>query len=259
MGQPADAYDLVVDRPGHDKRYAIDWSKLRDELGWEPQYRDFHAGIADTVAWYRDNEDVVAAAEGRGRGQVRDRGAVDSRWSTERRWPRTQTDDPRADAVRHPRARRQPRVVQGELAAREDDRPRAAGSGPVQNNISFNRNVGTTRGIHAEPWDKFISVATGRVFGAWVDLRAGDGFGAALHRRDRPLDGDLRAERRGQRLPDARGRHRLHLPRQRPLDARGAVHVPQPRRRNDRRAVADLAWRRRRCPTRIASIHVSPT
>jgi dTDP-4-dehydrorhamnose 3,5-epimerase len=49
--------------------------------------------------------------------------------------------------------------------------------GPVQNNISFNRNVGTTRGIHAEPWDKFISVATGRVFGAWVDLRAGEGFG----------------------------------------------------------------------------------
>jgi dTDP-4-dehydrorhamnose 3,5-epimerase-like enzyme len=50
--------------------------------------------------------------------------------------------------------------------------------GPVQNNISFNRSVGTTRGIHAEPWDKFISVATGRVFGAWVDLREGDGFGA---------------------------------------------------------------------------------
>ena len=49
--------------------------------------------------------------------------------------------------------------------------------GPVQNNISFNRTVGTTRGIHAEPWDKFISVATGRVFGAWVDLRDGDGFG----------------------------------------------------------------------------------
>jgi len=49
--------------------------------------------------------------------------------------------------------------------------------GPVQNNISFNRSVGTTRGIHAEPWDKFISVATGRVFGAWVDLRAGEGFG----------------------------------------------------------------------------------
>lgn len=52
--------------------------------------------------------------------------------------------------------------------------------GPVQNNISFNDEVGVTRGIHAEPWDKFISVATGRVFGAWVDLREGPGFGAVF-------------------------------------------------------------------------------
>lgn len=52
--------------------------------------------------------------------------------------------------------------------------------GPVQNNISFNDSVGTTRGIHAEPWDKFVSVATGRIFGAWVDLRAGDTFGAVF-------------------------------------------------------------------------------
>jgi dTDP-4-dehydrorhamnose 3,5-epimerase len=43
---------------------------------------------------------------------------------------------------------------------------------PVQNNISFNAEAGVTRGIHAEPWDKLISVAAGRVFGAWVDLRA---------------------------------------------------------------------------------------
>lgn len=52
--------------------------------------------------------------------------------------------------------------------------------GPVQNNISFNDAVGTTRGIHAEPWDKYVSVATGRVFGAWVDLREGDSFGAVF-------------------------------------------------------------------------------
>ncbi|MCH4084592.1 MAG: sugar nucleotide-binding protein [Olsenella sp.] len=43
----------------------------------------------------------------------------------------------------------------------------------VQNNVSFNAKRGVTRGIHAEPWDKFISVATGSVFGAWVDLREG--------------------------------------------------------------------------------------
>jgi dTDP-4-dehydrorhamnose 3,5-epimerase len=52
--------------------------------------------------------------------------------------------------------------------------------GLVQNNISFNRSAGTTRGIHAEPWDKYISVATGAVFGAWVDLREGSGFGTVV-------------------------------------------------------------------------------
>jgi dTDP-4-dehydrorhamnose reductase/dTDP-4-dehydrorhamnose 3,5-epimerase len=52
--------------------------------------------------------------------------------------------------------------------------------GPVQNNISFNHKAGTTRGIHAEPWDKFVSVATGRIFGAWVDLREGPSFGAVF-------------------------------------------------------------------------------
>lgn len=51
---------------------------------------------------------------------------------------------------------------------------------PVQNNISFNDEVGTTRGIHAEPWDKWVSVATGRIFGAWVDLREGPTFGAVF-------------------------------------------------------------------------------
>ena len=52
--------------------------------------------------------------------------------------------------------------------------------GPVQNNISFNVKAGTTRGIHAEPWDKFVSVACGRIFGAWVDLREGPSFGAVF-------------------------------------------------------------------------------
>lgn len=49
--------------------------------------------------------------------------------------------------------------------------------GPVQNNISFNTQKGITRGVHAEPWDKYISIGAGRVFGAWVDLRKGESFG----------------------------------------------------------------------------------
>ncbi len=52
--------------------------------------------------------------------------------------------------------------------------------GPVQNNVSFNSSAGTTRGIHAEPWDKYISVATGRIFGAWVDLRDRPTFGTVV-------------------------------------------------------------------------------
>ena len=50
----------------------------------------------------------------------------------------------------------------------------------VQNNFSFNAQKGVTRGLHAEPWEKFISVANGKIFGAWVDLRAGAGFGKVL-------------------------------------------------------------------------------
>ena len=58
--------------------------------------------------------------------------------------------------------------------------------GPVQQNVSFNAAAGTTRGIHAEPWDKLISVVTGRVLGVWVDLRAGEGFGRVVTREVDP-------------------------------------------------------------------------
>jgi dTDP-glucose 4,6-dehydratase len=57
FGRPADDFDQVTDRAGHDLRYAIDPSKLRNELGWRPQYADFAAGLAQTVEWYRTHED----------------------------------------------------------------------------------------------------------------------------------------------------------------------------------------------------------
>ena len=56
LGQPRDAYDHVTDRVGHDLRYAIDSSKLRAELGWQPNYSDFESGLADTITWYQANE-----------------------------------------------------------------------------------------------------------------------------------------------------------------------------------------------------------
>ena len=56
MGQPLDAFDWVKDRPGHDRRYAIDSTKLREELGWHPKHTDFISGIQETIDWYRTNK-----------------------------------------------------------------------------------------------------------------------------------------------------------------------------------------------------------
>nr|WP_274637821.1 dTDP-glucose 4,6-dehydratase [Microbacterium bovistercoris] len=63
MGRDADAYDHVTDRAGHDLRYAIDSTKLREELGWLPRYQDFEAGLAATIDWYRANEAWWAPAK----------------------------------------------------------------------------------------------------------------------------------------------------------------------------------------------------
>ena len=55
MGKGEDMIEFVKDRPGHDRRYAIDWSKIHNELGWEP-LNDFDIWLAKTIDWYKENE-----------------------------------------------------------------------------------------------------------------------------------------------------------------------------------------------------------
>jgi dTDP-glucose 4,6-dehydratase len=69
MDRDPDDFDHVTDRAGHDLRYAIDPSVLRDELGWTPAHTDFEGGLRATIAWYRDHQDwwlpLKAAVEDR--------------------------------------------------------------------------------------------------------------------------------------------------------------------------------------------------
>ena len=56
FGRPEDDFDWVRDRPGHDRRYAIDPTRLEEELGWRPLHTDFREGLAQTIGWYREHE-----------------------------------------------------------------------------------------------------------------------------------------------------------------------------------------------------------
>ncbi|MDN6166714.1 MAG: dTDP-glucose 4,6-dehydratase [Staphylococcus equorum] len=57
MGESRGAYDKVKDRSGHDLRYAIDGAKLKEELGWQPQYNNFREGLLNTIDWYAKNKE----------------------------------------------------------------------------------------------------------------------------------------------------------------------------------------------------------
>ena len=62
MGKDESMIEYVKDRPGHDRRYAIDNSKITNELGWKPS-KTFEEGIKDTINWYLENQDWIKSIE----------------------------------------------------------------------------------------------------------------------------------------------------------------------------------------------------
>ncbi len=56
LGKDETSIEYVADRPGHDRKYAIDWSKIKNELGWEPLHK-FDEWLEKTVNWYKENEE----------------------------------------------------------------------------------------------------------------------------------------------------------------------------------------------------------
>ena len=56
MGKDESEVEFVKDRPGHDRRYAIDWNKINRELGWKPE-RNFDEYLKITIDWYLKNQD----------------------------------------------------------------------------------------------------------------------------------------------------------------------------------------------------------
>jgi dTDP-glucose 4,6-dehydratase len=61
LGRPHSLIKYVTDRPGHDRRYATDPTRIESELGWHPR-ETFESGIRKTVEWYVDNRDWIARA-----------------------------------------------------------------------------------------------------------------------------------------------------------------------------------------------------
>ena len=142
-------------------------------------------------------------------------------------------------------ARPTPRLVQGELAAGEDAGARPARLRPVQNNLAFNARRGTTRGIHTEPWDKFVSVAPG-------GCSPRGSTSATAHPTGRPSTWrSTRGPRSSSRVASATATRpsttaRLHLPRQRALATRRTSTRAAARRPHRGDPVADPPRGRRR-------------
>ena len=167
MGRDPDDFDHVVDRVGHDLRYAIDPSALHDELGWGPKHTDFEEGLRATIDWYRDNESWWRPLKDARRGDLRE-----------------------ARPVKRPRTRRPRRVGDHPDSCTPTTAACSSNGSPTAEFTAFaghrldlrqaNCSVsaaGVLRGLHFAQLPpsqaKYVTCLRGAVFDVVVDIRVG--------------------------------------------------------------------------------------
>ena len=212
MGRPADDFDHVVDRPGHDLRYAIDATKMREELGWEPR------SVTSTRASPRRSSGTATTRPGGGRRRPRPRRCTGG----------CDTHD-ESQAYRHDDADPGLLVVDIPVHGDSADGSRRTGSGPRCSHWACPTSAPCSRTSHSTPTSARPGASTpsrgtssSRLPPVGYSAR-GSTCATATHSAPSSRSSStprcgLRSPRRGQRFPDARGRHRVHLPRRRPLE-----------------------------------------
>lgn len=167
FGRDESYIEYVTDRKGHDRRYVVDFTKIKKELGWEPS-KDFENRLVKTVNWYKENEDWWRPIKE----------------ESEKFYRETEENKQIDKFKQHVTKTSIPGLLVIEMPTYEDNRGffrEAVRLNVLEkiNGLNFKAKQwnhsrtkpGVIRGLHAENWNKLVYPVTGKCFSALVDIR----------------------------------------------------------------------------------------